>query len=225
MSSKIINPIGFIRSDFREKFGIPRQSGRINNISTVEFYPPFSDKNAFRELEKFSYVWLVFGFSDVDETGFSPTVRPPRLGGNRKVGVFASRSPFRPNGLGLSSVELVEIVIKDNKVSLKVRGADLLDGTPIYDVKPYIAKYDSHPDSLDGYIKEYDDKKLNVVFELCPDDFFDKEKIKTLTECLEEDPRPAYHDDGRIYGFKFIDCEIKFSVKDDLLTVKSIKKQ
>ncbi|MDY6367489.1 MAG: tRNA (N6-threonylcarbamoyladenosine(37)-N6)-methyltransferase TrmO [Clostridia bacterium] len=224
MSSKNIKPIAIIKSDFKEKFGIPRQSGRINNISNVEFLPPYNDKNAFRELKKFSHVWLIFGFSEVPEKEFTPLIRPPRLGGNKKVGVFASRSPFRPNGLGLSSVEIVDIIYSEKNVSIKVKGADLLDGTPIYDVKPYIKKYDSHENATDGYLSEYIDKKLNVIFEVSPENFFDKESLIALKECLSEDPRPAYQNDGRIYGFKFSDCEIKFSVSGDDLTVLDIEK-
>lgn len=223
MSSKMITPIGFIETDFKEKFGIPRQSGRINNLSKVFFYPPYNTPNAFRELENFSHVWLIFGFSEIPDKDFSPLVRPPRLGGNRKVGVFASRSPFRPNGLGLSSVELVSIE-KDEKngTFLIVKGADLLDKTPIYDVKPYLKKYDCHENALSGYSQAYEDKKLSVIFNDGLNEKLPEEELNILTECLQEDPRPAYHEDGKVYGFNFADYEIKFSVSGDVLTVNDV---
>ena len=191
MSSKFIQPIGFIVSDFKEKFGIPRQSGRINNLSQVRFYPPFCNKDAFREIEKFSHLWLIFGFSAVPEKDFSPTVRPPRLGGNRKVGVFSSRSPFRPNGLGLSAVKLVGLNEDEKGTFLTVMGADLLDGTPVYDVKPYVKKYDSIICANDGFIDEYQDKKLCVKI---PENLkiLLGDKAEILTEILSEDPRPAW---------------------------------
>ena len=223
MSSKIITPIGFIENEFKEKFGIPRQSGRINNLSKVYFYPPFNVQDAFRELENYSHIWLIFGFSEIPEKDFSPTVRPPRLGGNKKVGVFSSRSPFRPNGLGLSSVELISIENDaKNGVVLTVKGADLLNGTPIYDVKPYLKKYDCHENAVSGYSEEYVDKKLNVKYDEGIENILPAEKLKVLTECLSEDPRPAYHEDGKIYGFNFSDNEIKFSVVGDTLTVLEI---
>lgn len=224
MSSKMIAPIGFIENDFKEKFGIPRQSGRINNISYVYFYPPYNSPDAFRELKNFSHVWLIFGFSDIPEKEFSPLVRPPRLGGNEKVGVFASRSPFRPNGLGLSCVELVSVDLQPEKgVVLTVKGADILDGSPIYDIKPYLKKYDCKENALSGYTETYEDKKLKVAYINGAEKNMPAEKLKTLTECLEDDPRPAYQDDGKVYGFNFAGYEIKFSVSGDILTVFDIK--
>lgn len=221
MSSKIITPVGFIRSDFNEKFGIPRQSGRINNLSEVIFYPPFNQIDAFRGIEKFSHVWLIFGFSKIPEKEFSPLVRPPKLGGNEKVGVFSSRSPFRPNGLGLSVVQLISVNTDNGGVSLTVKGADLIDGTPIYDVKPYLKKYECIENATVGFTDDYKDEKLKIIL---PDKVRDTlgDKAQTLAECLSEDPRPAYHDDGRIYGFKFSGYEIKFSVVGNVLTVLDI---
>ena len=223
MSSKIITPVGFIRSDFNEKFGIPRQSGRINNLAEIVFNPPYNDKNAFRGIEKFSHVWLIFGFSKIPEKEFSPLVRPPKLGGNEKVGVFSSRSPFRPNGLGLSVVQLISVNTDNGGVSLTVKGADLIDETPIYDVKPYLKKYECIADATCGFTDDYKDEKLKFII---PDSAKEilGDKAQTLAECLSEDPRPAYHDDGRIYGFKFAGYEVKFSVSNGVLTVLSVTK-
>ena len=221
-----ISPIGKIENDFKEKFGIPRQSGRAKSVlSRIVFFPEYQTKDAFRGIEQFSHLWIIFDFSLARSKGFSPLVRPPRLGGNEKVGVFASRSPFRPNNLGLSSVKLEKVVFDDDQgVSLIVSGADILDGTPIYDVKPYIPFSDSHPDAKYGYSEENRDHNLNVIFPEELSSLLPKEKLMPIIECLAEDPRPSYHDDGRTYGMTHGDYNITFTVNGKDLTVLNVQK-
>ena len=222
--STTITPIAYIKSDFKEKFGIPRQSGRAPNLQAeIVFYPEYAVAEALREIEGFSHLWLIFDFSKAHRDGWTPTVRPPRLGGNKRVGVFASRSPFRPNHLGLSCVRLLRVEKGANGCSLIVSGADLLDGTPIYDVKPYLPFADCHPEAVGGYadgVKEY---TLNVVV---PQELLEKipkEKREGLLQCLADDPRPSYQDDpDRIYGMSFADFQIKFRVENVTLTVIEI---
>lgn len=216
-----LKPIGYIRNDFTDKFGIPRQSGMTDLVSTVEFVDKYASPDAFRGLEGFDYIWLIWGF---DRSGESEriTVRPPRLGGNERMGVFATRSPFRPNGLGLSSVRLAEIRVGERGTQLVVTGADLADGTPIYDVKPYLAFTDSHPDARGGFAEEKRGYGLKVEF---PEELQAKlpeEKRNGLKEALAQDPRPAYQSDGREYGFRFCGKEIKFIVNGGTLTVTSV---
>lgn len=226
MNEHLIKPVAHIYSDFKEKFGIPRQSGRAPSlISKIVFTPDFRIDEALKHIEEFSHLWLIFGFSKSIRKEFSPTVRPPRLGGNKRVGVFASRSPFRPNSLGLSSVKLVRVEKTENEGSvLIVSGADLLDGTPIYDVKPYLPFTDSHPDAIGGYADEKVDYKLEVIFPEHLKESFDKTKLSALIECLADDPRPSYQEDDREYGMNFAGFEIKFSVKNNSLTVISVEK-
>ena len=221
-----VKPIGYIKSDFSEKFGIPRQSGRAPSLKAkVIFYPEYRSDDALRGIEGFSHLWILFDFSKAHKNGFTPLVRPPRLGGNKKVGVFASRSPFRPNHIGLSSVKF-EKLEKTEKYGtvIVISGADLLDGTPIYDVKPYLPFTDCHPDAKGGYAEELKDYKLKV--NLCNDIFslLSQEKIDALTECLADDPRPSYQDDGKEYGLTFAGVNLKFTVDDDTLTVISAEK-
>lgn len=220
-----IKPIAYIETDFQEKFGIPRQSGRAEALSgRIVFLPEYRNPDALRELEGFSHIWLLFDFSKSHREDWSPTVRPPRLGGNRRVGVFASRSPFRPNPIGLSSVRLerIEETEKDGIV-LHVSGVDLLSGTPIYDIKPYLPFSDSHPDALGGYAEEVKEFRLEVVF---PEELLamiPAEKQTALMECLAEDPRPAYHDESeRIYSMLFAGQDIHFTVEKGVLTVVGI---
>ena len=227
MSEHVIKPIAFIQSDFKEKFGIPRQSGRAPSlISKIIFEPEYRDSNALRGIEGFSHLWIIFDFSLAHKSGWSPTVRPPRLGGNEHVGVFASRSPFRPNNLGLSSVKLVEIEkSKEFGDVLVVSGADLLDGTPVYDIKPYLPFTDCHIDAIGGYADSVKDYQLDVVFPKNLKDLIPTEKIDGLIECLKDDPRPSYHNDEREYGMSFSQYEIKFVVKDKTLFVKDVQKK
>ncbi len=219
-----VKPIAYIHTDFKEKFGIPRQSGRAPSLQAkIVFEPEFRNEEALREIESFSHLWLLFDFSLAHKDTWSPTVRPPRLGGNKRVGVFASRSPFRPNPIGLSCVKLVRVERTENEgPTLVVAGADLLDGTPILDVKPYLPYADSIPEATAGYAEEHKNDRLEVVF---PKELLDKiptEKRAGLLDCLADDPRPSYQDDERTYGMRFANFEIKFAVKDGLLTVTSV---
>ncbi len=222
----LIRPIGHMESDFESKFGIPRQSGLVPElIGRVVFEPEFRSPDAVRELGSFSHIWLLWQFSAAvrDKETFSPTVRPPRLGGNRRVGVFASRSPFRPNHIGLSAVRLLRVDLEapDGPVLL-VAGADLMDGTPILDVKPYIPYADCHPDATAGFTAE----PAREVECIIPPELLQKipaEKLPSLRGVLERDPRPSYQDDPeRIYGFGFGGMEIRFRVSERVLTVVDV---
>ena len=219
-----ITPVAYVRNDFKEKFGIPRQSGRAPSVrSTICFERDFQDEAFFREIEGFSHLWLIFDFSATREQGYTPTVRPPRLGGNRRVGVFASRSPFRPNHLGLSVVKLEEVRREKAGVTLVVSGADLLDGTPVFDVKPYLPFADSVLGARGGYADEHKNERLEVEF---PSELLEKipqEKREGLIECLADDPRPSYQDDpDRVYGMRFGNAEIRFRVIGNRLTVEEV---
>jgi len=218
--------IARIRSDFPTKFGIPRQSGLVRELrSTIVFEPEYRDENALRGLEQFSHLWLIWQFSEAVREGWSPTVRPPRLGGNTRIGVFATRSPFRPNPIGLTSVRLEDIVRggKDGTV-LVVSGADLMDGTPILDIKPYIPFTDAHTDAADGYTAETIRHALEVDF---PQELLARvpeDKKSALIGVLRQDPRPSYQEDAqRVYGFRFAGQEIRFRVADGRLTVVDVE--
>lgn len=223
-----IRPIAVIRTDFPEKFGIPRQSGLADDLrARIVFEPEFRNPEALRGLDGFSHLWLIWEFSaNSGAKTWYPTVRPPRLGGNRQIGVFATRSPYRPNPLGLSCVEIESIVHDpDEGPVINVKGADLMDGTPIYDIKPYIGYSDSRPDARCGYASGPPERVLCVMI---PEDVAGKmkenSKIPALREILELDPRPPYHDDPeRIYGLSFAGQNIRFVVKDKILTVIDIE--
>lgn len=224
-----IEPIAYIRTDFPEKFGVPRQSGLAEHLyGTIVFEPEYRNPQALRGLEGFSHLWLIWEFSDNrHEPGkWQPTVRPPRLGGNERMGVFATRSPFRPNPIGLSCVELHSIVQhpQDGTVII-VKGADLMDGTPIYDIKPYIRYADSHPDSRCGYVDTLNDKVLEVVFpEELQSNIKEEVKLLSLLDTLKLDPRPSYHDDPeRIYGLSFANYNVRFKVSDGTLCVVAVE--
>ena len=210
--------IARIHSDFSEKFGIPRQSGLVEGLrARIVFEPEFRDPEAVRGLEEFSHIWLIWQFSQAVREGWSPTVRPPRLGGNKRLGVFATRSPFRPNALGLSAVRL-EGIEQDPGLGpvLLVAGADLLDGTPIYDIKPYVPYADAHPEASGGFADRIERRRLTVDFpphllERVPED-----KREGLTGVLAQDPRPAYQaDPERIYGMAFAGLEVRFTVEGE----------
>lgn len=218
--------IAKIYNDYTDKFGIPRQSGIADTIiSKIVFEKPYRDPSALKGIDEFSHLWLIWNFSQSEINDFSPTVRPPRLGGNKRIGVFASRSPFRPNPIGLSSVKLIKIKeTKNEGTVIYVSGADLMNGTPIYDIKPYIPYSDCHTDAVGGFAEERKDYSLKVV---CPDELlrnFPKEKIETLLTILSLDPRPSYHNDSsRIYGMTFAGYNVKFSVDNDTLFVKMVE--
>lgn len=226
MENFTISPIGYIKNDFKFKFGIPRQSGRAKSLlSRIVFNEEFRNEEAFRCIEEFSHLWIIFDFSKAHTEKYSLLVRPPRLGGNKKVGVFASRSPFRPNNIGLSSVKLERIEkTKEYGLTLIVSGADLLDGTPIYDIKPYLTFTDCHIDAVCGYADKEKDYKLQVIIPDNLKDIIPSDKLTPLIECLEDDPRPSYQDDGKEYGLTFADINIKFTVKDKILTVSAVEK-
>lgn len=223
-----IKPIAYIRTDFPEKFGIPRQSGLAKALrGRIVFEPEYRNPDALRGLEEFSHIWLIWEFSANRSTSsWQPTVRPPRLGGNAHMGVFATRSPFRPNPLGLSCVKMdsIEFSSPDGPV-INVCGADLMDGTPIYDIKPYIKYADSRPEAVCGYVDRLEEKSLRVVFpsELA-DRVADKSVIPPLMETLRLDPRPSYHDDPeRVYGLSFAGYNVKFRVTGQVLNVIDIE--
>lgn len=222
-----IQVIARIRSDFSTKFGIPRQSGLVEELrAQVVFEPEYRNSDAVRGLEEFSHIWLIWQFSQAVRAEWSPTVRPPRLGGNTRLGVFASRSPFRPNAMGLSSVRLERVEIHPVLGPvLHVAGADLMDGTPIYDIKPYVPYADSHPDALGGFVDKVERKRLTVN---CPEELLRRvpeSKQQALLGVLAEDPRPSYQvDPERVYGMSFAGLEVKFTVAGDKLHIVEIQK-
>ena len=227
MENVTIQVIARMRSDFATKFGIPRQSGLVEELkSTIVFEPEFRNPDTLRGIEDFSHLWIIWQFSEAVRSEWSPTVRPPRLGGNTRLGVFATRSPFRPNSLGLSSVKLlgVEKTEKYGTV-LHVGGADLMDGTPIFDIKPYIPYGDSHPDATGGFTDNAGDFLLKVNF---PEDLLKilpEEKQEAALGVLSHDPRPSYQrKPGRVYGLTFAGYDIRFTVEDDILTVTEVSK-
>ena len=222
MNEFTVKPVAYIRTDFKEKFGIPRQSGRAPSLTAeIVFTPEYRHPDALRGIEEFSHLWLIFDFSKAHRNEFSPTFRPPRLGGNTRVGVFASRSPFRPNPIGLSCVKFLRVEErKDEGCVLIVSGADLLDGTPVLDIKPYIPFADCHPQATGGYATEHEHDKLQVIFPESLLATITEDKRQGLIECLADDPRPSYQDDPeRVYGMRFGDYELKFSVQNAVLTV------
>lgn len=224
-----IKPIARIRCDFPEKFGIPRQSGLIDALKAeIVFEPEYRDPTALRGLEGYSHIWLIWEFTESVREGWSPTVKPPRLGGNRRMGVFATRSPFRPNPLGLSCVRLEGIALSTPEGPvLKVAGADLMNGTPIYDIKPYLPHVDSHPEASAGFAGDVKDYAIEVDFpepllKLLPED-----RREAAAQVLSQDPRPGYrHGDGeRRYGIAFAGYDIRFTVSDGVLKVYEVIRQ
>ena len=222
-----IEPIAYIRTDLPDKFGIPRQSGLVPSLTgEIVFTSAYSQAAAFRGLEVFSHIWLIWGFSAAEKEagkGWSATVRPPRLGGNTRVGVFASRAPYRPNPLGLSCVKLEAIHAEEQPVTLTVSGIDLLDGTPIYDIKPYIPLADCKPDAAEGYTTQTRQHLLQVDFPEALLSLLPAEKCAAAKELLAQDPRPGYADDPqRQYGLQFAGFDIHFRVCGSSLTVTEI---
>lgn len=219
-----IKPIARIRSDFPTKFGIPRQAGIVDTLeAVVVFEPEYRNPDALRGIEGFSHLWLIWQFSEAVRDTWSPTVRPPRLGGNTRIGVFATRSPFRPNALGLSCVRLVGVEETEEGAVLRVAGADLMDGTPIYDIKPYIPYADAHPEALSGFAPD-SGKKLSVSIAEDIERKIPSAKLPAVIGVLENDPRPRYQNDpDRIYTMEFAGFEISFKVDGEKLTVTDVK--
>ena len=219
--------IARMKSDFPTKFGIPRQSGLVDTLrSTVIFEPQFRNADALRGLDGYSHLWLIWQFSEAVRSEWSPTVRPPRLGGNTRMGVFATRSPFRPNAIGLSSVKLLGLEeTKTHGTVIHVAGADLMDGTPILDIKPYIPYSDAHMDAIGGFTDQADDFLLQVNCSQALLRTVPKDKQAALLDVLSHDPRPTYQKDSdRIYGMDFAGFNVRFTVNDGLLQVIQIEK-
>lgn len=220
--------IARVRNDFPTKFGLPRQSALgAGLVSVIVFEKEYRVPEALRGLEEYSHLWLLWGFHAMEKEMWSPTVRPPRLGGNKRVGVFATRSPNRPNPIGLSCVKLVEIrKTEDEGTVLLVSGTDMMDGTPIYDIKPYLPYTDAHPEARGGFAQEH----LSDILQVEADDALMQkvppEKREALLALLRQDPRPAYqHDPDRVYGFPYGEWEVRFTVRDGTLTVTEIEKR
>ena len=216
-----IEPIAYFRSPLTSKFGIPRQSGIVHDLrGRIEFVPAYRQPEALRGLDDYDFLWLIWGFSENVDAAKHPTVRPPLLGGNERMGVWATRSPFRPNNLGLSSVRIAQLDTEGP--TIEVLGADIMDGTPIYDIKPYIAYTDSHPDARGGFTDSREWQRLEVVMNDCDFPTLSPEELLALRESLALDPRPHYHDDPkRIYGMPFCGIDVKFRVEGNVLTVLS----
>lgn len=221
-----IEPIAYFRSPFATKFGVPKQSGLVENLmGTIEFVPQYRNADALRGMEDFDYLWLIWEFSANRHAATSPVVRPPLLGGNRKVGVFASRSPFRPNRLGLSSVRISEIEIDATRGPLiHVLGADLMDGTPIYDIKPYVVYADSHPEARSGFVDKNAIRWLEVVVPDAVAARYSSDELAALCKVLSLDPRPHYQDNPeKVYGMMYAGKDVKFRVEGDVLTVVEVE--
>lgn len=217
-----MQPIAYIRSPFAEKFGVPRQGNLAPHvISEIVFEPEFRNEDCVRGLERFSHIWLIWQFH-CNGSDWHPTVRPPRLGGNTRLGVFATRSPFRPNGLGLSVVKIVSV---DPGPVIRVSGADMVDGTPIYDIKPYVTYADCHPGARSGFVDERQWQELAVEFPEHLQSYFTPDSLKALFRVLALDPRPQYQDNpGKVYGMPYENYDIHFRVEDGVLMVTDVNK-
>ena len=222
-----IKPIAYFRSPFSSKFGIPKQAGLVAELEgQIVFEPEFRNPDALRGMEGFDYLWLIWGFSANKHAATSLVVRPPLLGGNEKMGVFATRSPFRPNALGLSAVRISRIETDTTRGPvITVVGADLMDGTPIYDIKPYIPYADSHPEAKGGFTDTHAICRLTVVIPDCFHHLFSQSQLQALYKVLELDPRPHYHKSGqKEYGMPYMDYDVHFTVNDGVLTVTDVIK-
>lgn len=225
MKDFTIHPIAQFHSPFTSKFGVPKQSGLVERLEGyIEFVPECRNRDMLRGIEEFDYLWLVWQFSANPHAATSPLVRPPLLGGNHKVGVFASRSPFRPNSIGLSSVRLSRVDYDaKNGPLVHVLGADLMDGTPIFDIKPYVSLSDSHPEARCGFVDRNTIRRLDVEIPKEIEDMFSSGQLSALRQVLELDPRPHYHHDaGKVYGMPFMGFDVKFMVDGDVLKVVSL---
>ena len=216
--------IAHIKTDFKEKFGIPRQSGIVNTMGKIIFEKEYRVREAFRGLDEYSHIWLLWSFSEHKGKEWSPTVRPPLLGGNKRMGVFATRSPFRPNPIGLSCVRLekVEYTKEDGPV-LFVSGADLMDGTPIYDIKPYLSYADSYPDAVCGFTENLEERCIEVKIE--SPEFYEipQEKQDEIIKILAHNPTPSYKKDKKLYAMKYADYDISFEIEEKTLYIKGIE--
>lgn len=222
-----IEPIAYFHSPFHSKFGIPKQSGLVEELEgSIVFCPEYRNADALRGVDEFDYLWLIWGFSANKHAATSLVVRPPLLGGNEKMGVFATRSPFRPNALGLSSVRISRIETDTTRGPvITVVGADLMDGTPIYDIKPYIPYADSHPEAKGGFTDTHAICRLTVVIPDCFHHLFSQSQLQALYKVLELDPRPHYHKSGqKEYGMPYMDYDVHFTVNDGVLTVTDVVK-
>lgn len=222
-----VEPIAYFHSPFHSKFGIPKQSGLVEELEgSIVFCPEYRNADALRGLDEFDYLWLIWGFSANKHAATSLVVRPPLLGGNEKMGVFATRSPFRPNALGLSSVRISRIETDTTRGPvITVVGADLMDGTPIYDIKPYIPYADSHPEAKGGFTDTHAICRLTVVIPDCFHYLFSQSQLQALYKVLELDPRPHYHKSGqKEYGMPYMDYDVHFTVNDGVLTVTDVVK-
>lgn len=222
-----IEPVAYFHSPFHSKFGIPKQSGLVEELEgSIVFCPEYRNADALRGLDEFDYLWLIWGFSANKHAATSLVVRPPLLGGNEKIGVFATRSPFRPNALGLSSVRISQIETDTTRGPvITVVGADLMDGTPIYDIKPYIPYADSHPEAKGGFTDTHAICRLTVVIPDCFHHLFSQSQLQALFKVLELDPRPHYHKSGqKEYGMPYMDYDVHFTVNDGVLTVTDVVK-
>ncbi len=219
-----MKPIAHIKTDFNTKFGLPRQSGLVPELKgEIVFLPEYSRPEAFRELEGFSHIWVIWEFSEAKREEWSPTVRPPRLGGNKRVGVFATRSPFRPNSIGLSCVRLEKISFENNRAVLRVSGIDMMNGTPVFDIKPYIPVADCITGASEGYTAETRTHSLTVIIPEEIKALIPRDKLKAVEGILRNDPRPSYIDDcERVYGVEFSGFDIRFTVENDTLTVREL---
>ena len=225
MMEVTMNVIAKMKSDFPTKFGIPRQSGLVEDLrSTIIFEPAYRNDDALRGIEDFSHLWIIWQFSEAVRQDWSPTVRPPRLGGNTRLGVFATRSPFRPNSIGLSSVRLLGVEhTAEYGTVLHVAGADLMDGTPIFDIKPYIPYADSHPDATGGFTDTAEDFMLEVDFPARLLEILPQDKRQAAIGVLSHDPRPSYQrTPDRVYGLTFAEHDIRFTVTDSVLHVMEV---
>ena len=231
MTNTSLEVIGYVRCDYKEKFGIPRQSGLTDCAAAfIEMLPPYNQAEAFRGLDGFSHIWLLWDFSRAHKNGFTATVKPPKLGGNQRMGVFATRSPFRPNNIGLSSVRLLDIIYNEENGcvhGLVVSGADILDGTPVYDIKPYLSYTDSHPEATGGWTDSLDIPELSVCFSddiaVKLETIFSSAQIEALREVLAQDPRPGYQDEpNRRYGMLYGGDDIRVNISRDTLTISEV---
>ncbi len=226
MSQYTMKKIATIYNGFSQKFGIPRQSGLTSAESVIRFEKEYQNSDALRGLEQYSYLWLIWLFSGFSREDWSPTVRPPRLGGNKRVGVFATRSPNRPNPIGISAVEIVKIELSTpDGPQITVRGADILNGTPILDIKPYLSYADAHPEAVGGFAQQKLEYALHVEIPETIKRNIPDEYVKIITELLSQDPRPAYQEDAeRVYTMEYKELSVRFSVKGNMLQVVEVLK-